>query len=198
MPLSGYFDGWRSKEWICPTCEWQGPGAQLAVEPFDALFEVHCPNCHHKFGLFTYPSVAEVLDEARKGNSEAVRMVEALGTRESYADVRARSLAALSQLPPIAGADLEFILSTEGGTDWMNPDWLVVRCGEYEIHREPSGYEWWEPIITIAEALLTTYAGRVKVIDAHDAMSALAGDDFQCRSTVRDFHISKGVWRDEA
>jgi hypothetical protein len=68
----GYFSGWETWDWTCPTCAWKGNGTNLAHEDFNKLFELHCPTCNHKFGLISYPTREETQIDADAGNSEAI------------------------------------------------------------------------------------------------------------------------------
>ncbi len=99
----------------------------------------------------------------------------------------------MSHLPEIDGTALEFTFHTEGGSDWMNPEWLVLTCNGVEIHRERSGFEHWEALIEISGELLAHYPGRIAWIDASEAVEALGGDSIHAPAEVERFLEEHGV-----
>jgi hypothetical protein len=98
-----------------------------------------------------------------------------------------------AELPDIAGDALEFTFRTEGGDDWMNPEWLVVACNGEGMLRERSGFEHWEALIEISETLLARYPGRIAWIDAEKAVEALGGDNLYARTEVEKVLDEHGV-----
>lgn len=187
-----YFDDWQNQAWTCPNCKWQGVGDDLGHEYFGELFELHCPACDHKFGLISHPLPAEIRAAAKKGNAEALVMVAALDEMDARAAEHVKGREGRDRLPDIDGEALEFTFRTEG-SNWMNPEWLVLTCSGVEIYRERSGFEHWEPLIDISEKLLGRYPGRIAWIDADDAASNLAGDNINAGLKVEKFLEEHGV-----
>lgn len=191
-----YFSNWKTTTYTCNECTWSGIGAELSIEPFSELFETHCPNCDSKFHLISYPTAGEMRKAAAEGNKEASAELAAFEIRETRLAERQKSRDGRNQLPKIPDATLNFIFSTQGGSDWMNPEWLVLTCNGTEIHRERSGFEHWEPLIEISEILIDRYPGRIGWIDVSSAIDALAGDDFKAEPTVADYLQKNGANRE--
>lgn len=182
-----YYSDWRTRTWTCPKCGWQGQGAELQQEFFNDLSELWCPQapCEYKFGLLIHPGVEETRAAADAGNAEAKVMEQAFARAEQRTQSRVASRG--RDLPELEGDSLEFTFTTDGGRDWMNPDWLVLTCRGREIYREPSGFEHWEAIITVSAKVLERYPGRVAWIDPNDAGACLGGDKLYYDTTIKDF-----------
>jgi len=180
-----YFSNWRSRTWQCPECAWAGTGADLAMEQFAELQELHCPRCDHKFGLLLHPNLEETRAAAQAGNDEALKHLQVLELLEGR--LQQIEAAREAELPEVAGDRLTFHFTPEGGHDPLSPHWLVLECDGKEIYREPSGYEGWRAIIDISERVLRTYPGRVAWIDPDNAGMALLGDNLSADGHIEDF-----------
>jgi hypothetical protein len=124
---------------------------------------------------------------AKAGNAEAIAH---LGSITAVDDLRAehgRSRRGRGRLPELDGSSLTFTFHIEGGTDGMNPEWLVLTCDGTEVHRERSGFEHWEAIVEVSRKVLARYPGRVLWIDPAKAGDCLGGDDLGYDTTIMDF-----------
>ena len=182
-----FFDPWKAWMWECPSCPWSGRGDELALEHFDALFELHCPLCDHKFAVVTHPSRKQAQQAADAGNIEAIKHLAVFDLVEGKSQEVEESRLTRRNLPSLHGDRLEFTFTTSGGSSWMNPSSLIVSCADTVIHRERSGFEHWQAIIDISQCILDTYPGRVSWIDPGEAGECLLGDDLTAASTIAEF-----------
>jgi len=189
----GYFSGWQTWDWVCPTCDWKGNGTDLAHEDFNELFELHCPSCNHKLGLITYPTREETQIAANAGNSEGLTHLTLLDVIANNRSLLEDSKKGRKNLPKLIGDNLEFTFDTDDGSTSLNPSWLTLTCGDTVIHRERSGFEHWEAIIEISKLVLKTYRRRVAWIDPSDAGLCLLGDDFSAKGKITRFLKANNV-----
>lgn len=184
----GYFSGWQASTWTCPDCAWQGTGTALSQEFFRELFELHCPNCDHKFAVVTHPGPEETQIAAAAGNqqAQALALTHSAVARRQQSIQDARS-AARNNLPDLEGTALTFTFRADRLPNRVDPDVLVVTCNDVEILREPTGYEGWYAIIEITDLLLQQYPGRVAWVDPADAGIELLGDDISAGGRIKEF-----------
>lgn len=76
-----YFDD-PEERFSCPRCSWSGTRNTMAIELFDALFEIRCPACGQRVGVVSYPTADQIREAARAGNAEATHMLERIEDRE--------------------------------------------------------------------------------------------------------------------
>jgi len=180
-----YYSSWRTDTFECE-CGWSGTGIQLATEMFRDLFEIHCRECDHKFGLICYPGQAETAEAAARGVTEAI---EALPQFDAYKQTQrelAESREQIKALPDFEGDELTFTFAVEGGVS-LSPDYLLICHDGEEIYRERSGFEWWSCLTELCECLMQRYPGRIAWIDPTDDANELLGDDIRADAKIRDF-----------
>jgi hypothetical protein len=187
VSVEDYFSDWKERIWICAGCGWTGTGDQAAEELFNELFEVNCPACNARLATVLFPTTDSIRDAADQGNPEAVDMMDFVHRAEQFAtDLKTRRQQ-LKHLGTIDGNRLEFSLTTIDTHDWMNPSHIVLWCNGARIYQEPSGFEHWEAVIAIGQALLEQCGSRVAWYDPGEAGIALLGDRLSAGPTVQRF-----------
>jgi len=187
MAGENYFSDWKQRTWTCPACTWTGTGAQAAQELFSELFEINCPACDARLATVLLPTTESIRRAAGDGNSEAISMLDFVDESQQFWADLDTSRRSLKRLKNIDGDQLELTLETIDTGDWMNPSHVVVLCNGKQIHKERSGYEHWEAIIEIGEALLAQYGSRIAWYDPGTAGVALLGDNRRANSTIQEF-----------
>lgn len=183
----GYYSRWREMAVRRPHCAWSGAADDAAQELFAELIDVSFPDCDTGLFLVDLPSLEDTETAAAQGDAEALRELDRVREMERDRARFRRERKKRDELPDLDGDALTFTFHTEGGHDWMNPHWLVLTCNGREIHRESSGFEWWEPIIEISQKVIARYPGRIAWIDPSTAMDRLGGDDIGYAAKIRAF-----------
>jgi hypothetical protein len=155
--------------------------------------ELNCPTCEGRLALVSFPTVEQIRAAAAEGHPEAVSMLTHEAKAEEFSTSQKRSRRSLNKLPKSDGDHLQFHLETIHSGDGMSPKWLILLCNGTEIYRERSGYEHWEAVITIGEAVNKQFAGRIAWFDPADAGSALLGDNMRARGHIQDFLNDTGI-----
>ena len=80
-PELTYFSSWRSDAFACAVCGWAGDGAGLEPKLFSELFELRCPTqaCESLVAICSFPTEAELMAAAARGDSQAVAILESRG-----------------------------------------------------------------------------------------------------------------------
>lgn len=200
MSTHEYFDDWRKETWVCRNCDWTGTEKEASVEIFSELMELNCPQCDGRLAVISFPTTQQISKAAEEGNTEALSMLPQVTATEEFAKSQRTSRRRLSRLPKIKDENLEFTLDLEASGDWMNPGWLLLKCNGEEIYRERSGFEHWEAVIKIGQAIHKQFAGRITFYDPGQAAVALLGDNMSASGQIKDFlnstHIAppRGPW----
>lgn len=187
MSTHEYFDDWRKETWACRSCAWTGPEKEASVEILSELMELNCPQCNGRLAVISFPTAQQISKAAEEGNTEALSMLPQVTAAEEFTKSQRTSRRRLSRLPKIKGDHLEFTLDLEASSDWMNPEWLFLKCNGEEIYREPSGFEHWEAVIKIGQAIHTQFASRIAFFDPGQAGVALLGDNMSASGHIQDF-----------
>jgi len=193
MCALNYFTEAKGRDWSCSACGWNGSFNATSTELFNDLFETNCPSCGARLAIVLYPTQEDILVAAEKGDTEAQSMLDRVAFADEWAKDQKRSRRNLKRLPKIEGDSLEFSLIPSASRDWMNPEWLILLCNGEEIYREPSGFEHWQAIIEIGEAVCEQYAGRIAWIDPADAGTALLGDNLRADGHIQAFLDKAGI-----
>jgi len=193
MCALNYFTEAKRRDWSCSECGWAGSFDATSTEFFNELFETNCPRCEARLATVLYPTDAEIRVAAAAGDTEAQSMLSQVSRADEFAKDQKRSRRNLKRLRKIKGDNLEFSLTTVDKGDWMNPEWLILVCNGEEIYHERSGFEHWEAIIKIGEAVCEQYAGRIAWFDPAEAGTALLGDDLRASGHIQTFLDSAGI-----
>ncbi len=61
MPNSfQYFENWRTTQFTCSSCNWQGLGSDLKIgEVTGMYFELECPECRTYITVVGHPTIEE-------------------------------------------------------------------------------------------------------------------------------------------
>lgn len=182
-----HLDPWEDRELRCNECGWSGCGRDASTEYFTELVAVRCPTCDGKFFLVVNPTRDETERAAAAGHGEAITHLRLLDDMDE-AHARIIELRkGRDHLPAVEGSALEFTFTPEGGSDDLNPNWLVLTCNGAEIYREPTAFEGWRAIVEIGQNVLEQYPGRVAWIDPGRAGDCLGGDEIYYGTHIRRF-----------
>lgn len=193
VSIENYFSDWKQRSWTCPGCAWEGTGAQAAEELFNELFEINCPSCDARLATVLLPTTESIERAAAEGNAEALSMMEVSAQSRRFLANLDTSRRALKRLKDVDGDQLEFTLETIDNGDWMNPTHIVLLCNGKQIYKERSGYEHWQAVIEIGEALLAKYESRIAWYDPAQAGKALLGDNLNASPTIQEFLDTHGI-----
>lgn len=186
MSYFEYFSNWRDHTFT-HSCGWTGKHSEASQELFNELFELNCPQCEGRLAVISLPTATQIKNAAKEGNAEALEMLDQVNRSEQFAKERTTRRKSLKRLPKQSGDRLEFTLSTEGSGDWMNPSWLILNCNGEEIYRERSGFEHWEAVIKIGQAIHSQFTGRIAFFDPGQAAVGLLGDNLSASGRIQAF-----------
>ena len=178
---------WSEKLWTCTSCGWEGEGNAAGIELFDALFELDCGGCGSRLAVILYPTIEEIEEAAAQALPEALAMLPSVRVVKESRRHLAEARQNLLTLPHIYGELLTFTLEVEAERDYLNPEWLILLCGDKEIYREPSGFEGWGAILEIGNAIRHQYGARAACLDPGTAGQQLLGDDLSASDQIRSF-----------
>lgn len=193
MSIEDYFSDWQQRAWICRGCSWSGTGDEASIELFAELFELKCPQCDGRLALVLLPTHDSIRSAAADGHPEAIGMMGNVAKAEEFQAEQQRSRQSLKRLKKINSDNLEFTLTTVDTHDWMNPSHVVLLCNGVEIYRERSGFEHWEAIIEIGQALIDQYGQRIAWFDPGDAGVTLLGDNLSALGQIQNFLNQAGI-----
>ena len=167
--MTGYYQ-YKSTIFECDKCLWKGKGKQLTVgEPFNELFEVHCPNCSNNLGHINYPTFDEVLEFGSEKEKKQVR--EQITFHEG---LKKSELKSVDQLPNIEKeGEIIFHLKEK---KIKRKDHLVVYADNQEIWSELMFFEYYERYIEIAKILKQKYGSRMTDLLIDDFVPWMYGD----------------------
>ena len=120
-------------------------------------------------------------------------MLSVVANADEFQADQKRSRRSLKRLRKIDGDNLEFSLTTVDTHDWMSPSHVVLLCNGTEIYRERSGFEHWEAVIKIGQAVIDQYGERVAWFDPAQAGVALLGDNLHASGKIQDFLNRAGI-----
>lgn len=193
MSIEDYFSNWNQRTWQCSSCSWKGTGNQASQELFAELFELNCPKCDARLATVPLPTHDSIKRAAANGHPEAISMLDDVTKADEFQADQKRSRRSLKRLKKLDGDDLEFTLTTIDTHDWMSPSHVVLLCNGTEIYRERSGFEHWEAVIKIGQAVIDQYGERVAWFDPAQAGVALLGDNIHASGEIQDFLDRSGV-----
>ena len=179
-----HFSDWQTETWVCQRCQWSGSTSEASMEPFDELFEINCPKCEGRLAVIAYATEAEVREQAKAGNPEAIEMMPWAEAVERKRTTKEECRRLLTTLPDFDGATLSFTFEGDGGHDPMSPEWLVLKHQGTEVYREPSGFEAWRAIVDISSELRRRYGSRLAWVDPGEVGYALQGDDISANLSI--------------
>lgn len=193
MSIEDYFSDWKQRTWQCSRCSWSGAGSRASQELFAELFELNCPDCDARLATVPLPTHDSIMRAAANGHPEAISMLDDVVRADEFQADQKRSRRSLKRLKKIDGDNLEFTLTTIDTHDWMSPSHVVLLCNGTEIYRERSGFEHWEAVIKIGQAVIDQYGERVAWFDPAQAGVALLGDNLSASGKIQNFLNREGI-----
>jgi len=174
----GYYEIDLDDEWWCEC------GARFRVgdemEPYDALYDVHCPGCGRMVLVVSYPTPEQTRRAAAAGNPRALAdLGDANRIERRWQRIEELELKSAGQLPALAGdpVALELDLVTAPDRDIEDEHWFVITHEGREIWRELARYEGVDRFAALRRLLRAAYAPRRVTIEVtRAAQQMLFGD----------------------
>jgi len=184
--LRDVLDPWQDMLFRCGNCGLESLGKDL--DPGDlhqSFFTRECPDCAHNVVSITLPHVAEMLGNLDDLPPETQE--EVLAFAGQCTQRQKEKLHRIEQLPKI-GLDhivLVWDADDEGQERSEQPAQIVIRCGEREIYRGPSSWEYYAYFIDACKVLRRKYGNRlIDVIPTERTINALWGDKLNAPEIV--------------
>ena len=193
MSIEDYFSDWQERTWTCRQCSWSGSGGEASSELFAELFELNCPKCGGRLALVLLPTHDAIRSAAAEGHLEAIGMMDQVAKADDFQADQQRSRLKLKQLRAVNGEKLEFSLATIETHDWMSPSHVLLLCNGTEIYRERSGFEHWEAVLEIGQAVMDQFGDHVAWFDPAEAGVSLLGDNIHAPAEIQDFLNRAGI-----
>ena len=170
-PLRDQIDRWEEMSFHCDHCGADATGSQLGSgEIHDTFFEKTCPRCGEMVAMITRPHISELLTNLDRIPGE--RHAEILAFAESCRQWHAAKLHREEQLPDIAADHLVLVWDEDHATSEIE-----VRCGEREIYRGPTSWEYYDYFIEACKVLRRKYGDRLHdVVPTERTFQGLWGD----------------------
>lgn len=173
-----YYDIDLDDEWWCEC------GTRFRVgdgmEPYDCLYDVHCPGCERMVLVVAYPTPGQTRRAAAAGNPKALAdLDDANAVERRWRRIEELELKSAEQLPPLDGdpIGLELDVVTAGGERVGEERWFSVTREGREIWRELAIYEGMDRFVALRELLREAYAPRRVTLEVTDAAQRmLCGD----------------------
>jgi hypothetical protein len=173
------FDKVRDDEPVtCLQCSWSGFGRDLSIELFSELIEVNCPNCDRHIQILSFPTKKELVEEAAKGNQEAIDALSRLKRPNQRARRAAKKIRKSGDVPDTQLESFEVALTLDNSVA-ENPQ-LVMLIDGTEFWREPAYWEFSEQLCLFINAVASKFVGRMKTMEVSSELRFYAsGDDLR-------------------
>ena len=184
--LRDVLDPWQDLLYRCPHCGQEAPGKDLAPgDVHDTLFAVDCPACGNTVATIERPLVNDLL--ANIDNLPPEIQGEVRSFAEQCAQWQKEKLHCVEQLPDIALDHIVLVWDADYNGDEtteLNTE-IVIRCGEREIYRGPSSWEYYEYFTDACKVLRRKYGDRLHdVIPTERTLNAMWGDKLRAPDIV--------------
>jgi len=167
----------------CTECNWAGIAQDGVRDDHTDLFDVSCPKCEKMLLVVPYPTVEQIREAAQNGHSEAQSMMPRIEKVElRRTEFNLVKLKSPDQLPEIEGDELHFIWDSERDGD---DRFLVIRCDNDRIWREPEWWECWQRFNEIKILLRERYGERACSLVPTERSLAVASRRSRLRSSCR-------------
>jgi hypothetical protein len=184
--LRDVLDPWQDMRFLCPHCGRETPGKDLATgNMHDTFFSCDCPACGNNVVSIERPHVTELMNNIDNLPTETA--VEVRTFAEQCARWQKEKLHCVEQLPDI---DLDHIVlvwdaDRNGHENTELYTEIVIRCGEREIYRGPSSWEYDDYFIDACKVLRRKYGNRLHdVIPTERTFCAMWGDKLRAPEIV--------------
>ena len=187
--LRDVLDPWQDLLYRCPHCGLETPGKDLAPgDLHDTFFSRDCPACGNSVVCIERPLVNDLL--ANIDNLSPEIQGEVRSFAEQCAKWQKEKLHSVEQLPDIALDHIVLVWDADykgDETTELNTE-IVIRCGEREIYRGPSSWEYYDYFIDACKVLRRKYGNRLyDVIPTERTFNAIWGDKLRAPDIVDAF-----------
>lgn len=173
-----YYDIDLDDEWRCEC------GTRFRVgdgmEPYDCLYDVHCPGCERMVLIVAYPTPGQTRRAAAAGNPRALAdLDDANAIERRWQRIEELQLRSAEQLPALDGDPIGLELDVVSADDEQveGESWFAVTHAGREIWRELAIYEGMDRFVALRKLLREAYAPRRVALAVTDAAQrTLFGD----------------------
>jgi hypothetical protein len=185
--LRDVLDPWQDMLFRCAHCRQETPGKDLITgELHETFFTCECPACGNNVVLIELPHVTDML--ANLDNLPLETRAEVIAFAKRCARWEKEKIHCIEQLPEI---DLDHIVLI-WDADYEGHEYselyarIVIRCGEREIYRGPSSWEYYDYFIDACKVLRQKYGNRLHdVIPTERTLNAMWGDKLRAPGIVK-------------
>lgn len=176
--LRDVLDPWQDMLYRCANCGRETLGKDLiSGDLHETFFTRECPACGNNVVLIEIPHVTEMV--ANLENLPLETREEVIAFAKQCTQWQREKIHSIEQLPEI---DLDHIVliwdaDYEGNESSEKYARIVIRCGDREIYRGPSSWEYYDYFIDACKVLRQKYGDRLHdVIPTERTLTALWGD----------------------
>ncbi len=184
--LRDVLDPWQDLLCRCPHCGQETLGKDLHLgDVHETLFSRDCPACGNTVVTIERPLVNDMLANIDNLSPEIQEEVRSFA--EQCAQWQKTKLHCVEQLPEIALDHIVLVWDADyhgdDTTEWNTE--IVIRCGEREIYRGPSSWEYYDYFTDACKVLRCKYGDRLHdVIPTERTFNAIWGDKLRAPEIV--------------